>query len=85
MSGAVRSPKEQFLYTEIAEGINPYGITRHRHMPEIEQVLSDAQGDKVHVSFTPHLMPMARGMMSTIYVNMNDGVTVEDLRKALEN
>lgn len=42
VSGAGRSPKEAFLYTEVAEGLNPYGITRHRHMPEIEQVLSDA-------------------------------------------
>lgn len=45
---------------EIAEGINAYGVTKHRHMPEIEQGLSDAAGEQVTVSFTPHLMPMSR-------------------------
>ncbi|KAL0454208.1 UNVERIFIED_CONTAM: putative N-acetyl-gamma-glutamyl-phosphate reductase, chloroplastic [Sesamum latifolium] len=57
VSGAGRGAKEANLYTEIAEGIHSYGITRHRHVPEIEQGLSEA-AKKVTVSFTPHLMPM---------------------------
>eukprot|EP00262_Sarcandra_glabra_P012048 TRINITY_DN300_c0_g1_i1.p1 TRINITY_DN300_c0_g1~~TRINITY_DN300_c0_g1_i1.p1 ORF type:complete len:404 (-),score=72.16 TRINITY_DN300_c0_g1_i1:133-1344(-) len=79
VSGAGRGAKEANLYTEIAEGIHSYGITKHRHVPEIEQGLSDASHSKVTISFTPHLMPMSRGMQSTIYVEMASGVTVEDL------
>ncbi|KAL0412526.1 UNVERIFIED_CONTAM: putative N-acetyl-gamma-glutamyl-phosphate reductase, chloroplastic [Sesamum radiatum] len=58
VSGAGRGAKEANLYTEIAEGIHSYGVTRHRHVPEIEQGLSEAAKSKVTVSFTPHLMPM---------------------------
>lgn len=83
VSGAGRSAKEANLYVEIAEGINAYGVSKHRHMPEIEQGLSEAAGEKVTVSFTPHLMPMSRGMQSTMYVKLADNVTVEDLRKKL--
>ena len=60
VSGAGRAAKESNLYCEIAEGINAYGVTKHRHMPEIEQGLTDAAGAPVTVSFTPHLMPMSR-------------------------
>ncbi|KAL8161558.1 hypothetical protein V2J09_013047, partial [Rumex salicifolius] len=85
VSGAGRSAKEANLYTEISEGLYAYGITRHRHVPEIEQGLTDAAQSKVTVSFTPHLMPMSRGMQSTIYVEMAPGVTVEDLHQQLKN
>jgi N-acetyl-gamma-glutamyl-phosphate reductase len=60
VSGAGRSAKEANLYVEIAEGINAYGVTKHRHMPEIEQGLSEAAGKPVTISFTPHLMPISR-------------------------
>ncbi|MCO5604719.1 hypothetical protein L7F22_058889 [Adiantum nelumboides] len=83
VSGAGRSAKESNLYTEISEGLNAYGITKHRHVPEIEQGLSAAFGSKVTVSFTPHLMPMSRGMQSTMYVQMADGVSTEDLHQHL--
>ncbi|XP_023007493.1 probable N-acetyl-gamma-glutamyl-phosphate reductase, chloroplastic [Cucurbita maxima] len=84
VSGAGRGAKEANLYAEIAEGIYSYGITRHRHVPEIEQGLSEASKSKVTVSFTPHLMPMIRGMQSTIYVEMAPGVTTEDLHQHLK-
>ncbi|KAL5984870.1 hypothetical protein ACLOJK_041828 [Asimina triloba] len=84
VSGAGRSAKEANLYTEIAEGMHAYGITKHRHVPEIEQGLSNASGSKMTVSFTPHLIPMSRGMQSTIYVEMAPGVTIEDLYKELK-
>ncbi|KAI9180530.1 hypothetical protein LWI28_005757 [Acer negundo] len=84
VSGAGRGAKEANLYSEIAEGIYSYGVTRHRHAPEIEQGLSDAAHSKVTVSFTPHLMPMIRGMQSTIYVEMAPGVTIEDLYEQLK-
>jgi N-acetyl-gamma-glutamyl-phosphate reductase len=83
VSGAGRGAKEANLYTEIAEGVHAYGITRHRHVPEIEQGLVDAVGSEVTISFTPNLMPMSRGMMSTMFVQMKQGVTVDDLRKHL--
>lgn len=85
VSGAGRGAKEANLYTEVAEGIHSYGITRHRHVPEIEQGLSDASNSKVTVSFTPHLMPMSRGMQSTIYVEMAPGVSTEDLYQLLKS
>lgn len=84
VSGAGRSAKQNLLYTEIAEGINSYGVTKHRHMPEIEQGLSEAAGSDVLISFTPHLMPMTRGMQSTCYVKMANGVDVQQLRQRLE-
>lgn len=83
VSGAGRGAKEANLYTEVSEGIHAYGITNHRHVPEIEQGLSDTSQCKVTVSFTPHLMPMSRGMQSTIYVEMAQGVTIDDLYKQL--
>jgi len=82
-SGAGRSAKEANLYCEVTEGIHPYGVASHRHMPEIEQGLSEATGKPVLVSFTPHLMPMSRGMLSTIYVRLAKGAKAADLRAAL--
>lgn len=84
VSGAGRSAKVNLLYSEIAEGVNSYGVGSHRHMPEIEQELSVAAGSDVRISFTPHLMPMARGMQSSIYVKLEGDATVEDLRAALQ-
>ncbi|KAK9834245.1 hypothetical protein WJX84_005092 [Apatococcus fuscideae] len=85
VSGAGRSAKVNLLYTEIAEGINSYGVSAHRHMPEIEQGLTDAAKVDVTISFTPHLMPMTRGMQSTIYVKLAGGATIDELRTALKN
>ncbi|XP_073271626.1 probable N-acetyl-gamma-glutamyl-phosphate reductase, chloroplastic [Primulina huaijiensis] len=82
-SGAGRGAKEANLYTEVADGMHSYGLTRHRHVPEIEQGLSDAAKSKVTVSFTPHLISMSRGMQSTIYVEMASGVSTDDLYEHL--
>lgn len=83
VSGAGRSAKEANLFTEVTEGIHPYGIASHRHAPEIEQGLTDAAGKPVLVTFTPHLMPMSRGMLSTIYVKLTGGKSASSLRTAL--
>lgn len=83
VSGAGRSAKEANLHTEVSEGIHAYGIASHRHTPEIEQELSEAAGSPITVTFTPHLMPMNRGILATTYVRMKDGVSAEDLRGAL--
>jgi N-acetyl-gamma-glutamyl-phosphate reductase len=84
VTGAGRGLKETSLYAEVAEGIAAYAVANHRHMPEIEQGLSAAAGRAITVSFTPHLMPMNRGILSTIYVRLVKGATVGDLRRVLE-
>ena len=83
VSGAGRAAKETSLFAEVAEGIHAYGVARHRHAPEIEQELSAAAGHPVSVNFTPHLIPMNRGILSTIYVRLASGVGFEALCDAL--
>ncbi|MFZ3235633.1 MAG: N-acetyl-gamma-glutamyl-phosphate reductase [Stellaceae bacterium] len=84
VSGAGRAARESSLYCEVAEGINAYGVAGHRHAPEIEQGLSQAAGREIVVNFTPHLMPMNRGILETIYVRLDGGATLRDLRAVLE-
>ncbi len=84
VSGAGRAARVGSLYAEIAEGINAYGVGGHRHAPEIEQGLSQAAGRDIVVNFTPHLMPMNRGILETIYVRLAAGATLGDLRAVLE-
>ena len=67
VSGAGRSPKLATLFSECNESVSAYNVGKHRHTPEIEQALSDVAGTGVEVIFTPHLMPMDRGIFSTIY------------------
>eukprot|EP00210_Caulerpa_lentillifera_P001188 g1144.t1 len=85
VSGAGRAPGESKLFCEVADGLHPYGIANHRHLPEIEQELSDAAGGAINVTFTPHLIPMSRGMLSTIYVQTSPGVDADALRMAIAN
>jgi N-acetyl-gamma-glutamyl-phosphate reductase len=83
VSGAGRDAKQGSLFTEVAEGIHAYGVATHRHTPEIEQCLADFAGRSMRVTFTPHLMPMSRGILGTIYVRLADGVSAQDLHTAL--
>jgi len=82
-SGAGRDAKLGSLFAEVADGIHAYGVASHRHAPEIEQGLSEAAGKPIIVNFTPHLMPMSRGILATIYVKLAPGATVDKLRAAL--
>ena len=66
-SGAGRSDKTAFSFCEVDETVKAYGVATHRHTSEIEQELSSAAGEEVIVSFTPHLLPVKRGIISTIY------------------
>ncbi|MBN8543837.1 MAG: N-acetyl-gamma-glutamyl-phosphate reductase [Alphaproteobacteria bacterium] len=75
ISGAGRSAKQEMLFTELDGGVSAYGVGKHRHMAEIEQELGFA------ISFTPHLVPMTRGMLSTIHVNGD----ADKIRECLEN
>ncbi|MBF0391163.1 MAG: N-acetyl-gamma-glutamyl-phosphate reductase [Alphaproteobacteria bacterium] len=84
VSGAGRAAKEGALFCEVSEGIHAYGIASHRHAPEIDQGLSAACDYPVIASFTPHLMPMSRGILATIYVSMREhDLTAADLRDEL--
>lgn len=82
VSGAGRTPKLSFHFPECNENFSAYGVGRHRHTPEIEQVLSDvgrASGEKVDVIFTPHLVPMDRGILATIYATPKQTAVEHDL------
>lgn len=83
VTGAGREPRQGTLYSEVGEGVHAYGVARHRHAPEIEQGLSEAAGTAVGVSFTPHLIPMNRGILATIYVRLAAGATLSDVRDCL--
>jgi len=83
ITGAGRAAKQGSLFAEVNDGISAYGIGAHRHAPEIEQGLTNAAGKDVLVNFTPHLMPMNRGILSTIYVSLTKGKTVADLTACL--
>lgn len=67
VSGAGRTPKLNTHFPECNESVSAYQVGKHRHTPEIEQVLSDVAGETIYVLFTPHLIPMDRGIFSTIY------------------
>src|SRR5450432_939144 len=83
MTGAGRAAKEEMLFSEVTEGIHAYGVGHHRHMAELDQEFSAAAGREVVVSFTPHLMPANRGILSTIYVRGTRGQSVENLHAIL--
>lgn len=79
-SGGGRQAKTNMLLAEADSSIAAYGVTRHRHTPEIEQICSDLAGHEVLVQFTPHLMPMVRGILATVYATLRDpGLVREDL------
>lgn len=84
VSGAGRSLKEANLFAEVAEAMHPYGLGGHRHMPEIEQELSARAGTAVTAAFIPHLIPINRGELETITVELAAGKNVADLRAGLE-
>ena len=82
MTGAGRAASEAMLFAEVSEGFHAYGVGHHRHMAELDQEFSKAAGRSVTVTFTPHLVPMNRGILSTIYVRgMN--ASPEDLHALL--
>lgn len=81
VSGAGRGVGPANHFAEINENFKPYGMEGHRHTPEIEQQLEKAAGGPVRINFTPHLVPMNRGMLATIYADPAPGVTAGDLRR----
>ncbi|HAX52173.1 N-acetyl-gamma-glutamyl-phosphate reductase [Muricomes intestini] len=79
-SGAGRGAKLPNLYCEVNENIKAYGVTTHRHTPEIEEQLGLAAGEKVLLNFTPHLIPMNRGILATEYAKLKKEVTYEEVK-----
>lgn len=83
-SGAGRGAKLPNLYCEVNENIKAYGVATHRHTPEIEEQLGYAAGEPLLLNFTPHLVPMNRGILVTAYANLKEGVTEADIRAAYD-
>ncbi len=79
-SGAGRGAKVPNLYCEVNENIKAYGVTTHRHTPEIEEQLGYAAEEKVVLTFTPHLVPMNRGILVTEYASLKKSVTDEEIK-----
>jgi N-acetyl-gamma-glutamyl-phosphate reductase len=80
-SGAGRSSKIDSLFCEVNENIKAYSLTNHRHTPEIEEQFSYASGEEVKINFTPHLVPMNRGILSTIYASLNKKVKYDEIKE----
>jgi N-acetyl-gamma-glutamyl-phosphate reductase len=85
VSGAGKSVTAEYLYVECNENARPYGVPKHRHLAEIEQELSAAAGEPVVINFTPHLIPVTRGILSTIYAMPRAGVEPGAISDALES
>lgn len=83
-SGAGRGAKIPNLYCEVNENIKAYGVSTHRHTPEIEEQLGYVAGKPVTLNFTPHLIPMNRGILITAYATYREGTTPEQIRRAYE-
>ena len=85
VSGAGRSPVLTTHFCEANESLNAYKVASHRHNPEMDEVLSCAAGKPVHITFVPHLIPMTRGMYTTIYVRLSKGVGTAELKECLSS
>ncbi len=83
-SGAGRGAKIANLYCEVNESIKAYGVTTHRHTPEIEEQLGYANGSPIVINFTPHLVPMNRGILVTAYANLKEKVDYDTVRAAYD-
>ena len=79
-TGAGRGAKVANLFCEVNENIKAYGVTTHRHTPEIEERLSYAAGKSVVINFTPHLVPMQRGILVTAYADLSKDVTYDEIK-----
>ena len=79
-SGAGRGAKVPNLFCEVNENMKAYGVASHRHTPEIEEQLGYACGEKITINFTPHLVPMNRGILATAYASLKKDVTYEEVK-----
>ena len=84
VSGAGKKLNPVTQFSEVNENFYAYKVNRHQHMPEIQEVLSKVGGESVELTFVPHLLPLNRGILSTIYLKKRAGVRVAELRKSFE-
>jgi N-acetyl-gamma-glutamyl-phosphate reductase len=89
VSGAGRKAEQDYLFVECNESVRPYGIPKHRHLSEIEQELSVTAGSPVTIQFTPHLIPINRGILTTLYLapekHFGDSKEMEQLSQKISN
>jgi N-acetyl-gamma-glutamyl-phosphate reductase len=85
VSGAGRDPKAHLHFPECNESVSAYGVGSHRHMPEIDQVLTDVADSEIRVVFTPHLIPMDRGILSTCYAEPTGEFDEQSLLDLIKN
>ena len=85
VSGAGKKLSMATQFSEVDENFSAYKVGRHQHMPEIEQLLSEVAQEKIVVTFVPHLLPVQRGILSTIYVKRKPGIKKDKLLKAYQN
>jgi N-acetyl-gamma-glutamyl-phosphate reductase len=83
VSGAGRSLSLTSHYCEVTESFKAYKVAEHRHNPEIDEILGFATDSPVHITFVPHLVPMSRGMLTTIYAGLSKGADLSDVRNCL--
>jgi N-acetyl-gamma-glutamyl-phosphate reductase len=85
VSGAGRKPQIGTLLCEASENLKAYGVNHHRHKPEIEQELSMLAQESIEITFVPHLIPMKRGMLATIYTTLTDNATTINIQELFDN
>lgn len=85
VTGAGRGASLTTHFCEINEGFKAYKVTEHRHTPEIEQELSGVAGESVTITFTPHLVPMSRGILSSVYANLKNGISESQVSEAFQS
>lgn len=83
VSGAGRSASLSTIFCEVNEGFKAYKVGSHRHAPEMEQELTEAAGTQVKINFTPHLLPMSRGILTTIYAKLASDINENQVHEAL--
>jgi N-acetyl-gamma-glutamyl-phosphate reductase len=84
VTGAGRKVEADYLFAECNESMRPYGVPKHRHLSEIEQELSATAGEKIIVQFTPHLVPVSRGIISTIYTDLKQSTDAASISGIFE-
>jgi N-acetyl-gamma-glutamyl-phosphate reductase len=82
VSGAGHTVDEAYLFGTINESVRPYGVPKHRHTPEIAQGIADVTRRAPRLTFTPHLVPITRGLVATCYADLREGVTAAEVREA---
>ncbi len=85
VTGAGRKVEADYLFAECNESMRPYGVPKHRHLAEIEQELSLLAGEKIVIQFTPHLVPLNRGILTTIYAELAGDVVAVDPALVFQN